>query len=466
VSYHRGAGGRHPASYRDPAGFVFWRDGQLLRQVNRRFAGQWDAFRASDLLEGLTRERRLLEFEAVDLGLAAQPEQAHAILRPARIHFISYPYEWTFGQLRDAALTTLDIQAAAIASGFSLRDAPAWNIQFHDGRPIHIDHLSFGPFEPTSPWPAYHQFCRHFLAPLALMSYRDVRLGGLATRFSDGIPLDLASTLLPRSSWMRPGMAAHLHLHSRAERSASAEAGAPTRGSMTRLKHEALVESLRRTIAGLRWEPRSSPWTRYEPTTSYTPDAAGAKERIVAELLDDMPSGSIWDLGANTGRFSRMAAEKGHRVVAMEADHGAAEILYRRVRDDRETRIMPLVIDLTNPSPAAGWASEERLSLTQRGPADVVLVLGLVHHLLIAGNVSLERLVAYLGDIGRRIIVEFIGPDDARAAALLRGREGDPPPPYDLRSFRDAIGARFSILGERPVAGSSRIIIDAQRRVS
>ena len=208
---------RDAGSFRDPSGFVFWDGGRPYRQIQQGFAAEWDAFEASPLKERLLASGRLIPYEPVPISRAQGPG-AHAVIQPERIEFISYPYEWTFGELRDAALLTLDAQLDAIADGWQLKDASAYNVQFRDARPILIDSLSFEAHEDGAPWVAYRQFCEQFLAPLALMARRDVRLGSLLRADPDGIPLDLASQLLPRRTRLDFGLLSHIHLHARAQR--------------------------------------------------------------------------------------------------------------------------------------------------------------------------------------------------------------------------------------------------------
>ncbi|HEX2609694.1 MAG TPA: hypothetical protein VHK68_01700, partial [Gemmatimonadales bacterium] len=188
-------------SFRDPSGFVYTRDGTLYRQVNRSFAQEFDAFIASGLYEELARDGLLVAHRQVGLESAAN-DDAHAVLQPDRIEFISYPYEWSFGQLKDAALLTLTIQERAVGRGFTLRDSSSYNVQFRGGHPVFIDTLSFAPLEEGKPWTAYKQFCEHFLLPLTLMSTRDIRCEALLRSYIDGIPLDFGSRLLPRRTWL------------------------------------------------------------------------------------------------------------------------------------------------------------------------------------------------------------------------------------------------------------------------
>ena len=336
---------RDGASFRDPSGFVFWRDGRPYRQIQPAFAAEWDAFDASAFKRRLVDERRLIGHETVERSLAATPG-AHAVIRPEPIDFISYPWEWTFGELRDAALLTLDVQLAAIAAGWTLKDASAFNVQFQRGRPILIDSLSFEPLEEGSPWVAYRQFCEQFLAPLALAARRDVRLLGLLRTGPDGVPLDLASRLLPWRTRLDFGLLSHLHVHARAQaRHAAADDGGrrARRPSLSRTRLEGLVRNLRSTTAALDWRPAGTEWADYAEHTSYRERAAADKDRLVDGFVRDVPGDRVWDLGANTGRFSWIAADAGKRVIALDIDPAAAERHYRAVRDAGREDILPLV---------------------------------------------------------------------------------------------------------------------------
>ncbi|HYO67091.1 MAG TPA: hypothetical protein VEU33_13530, partial [Archangium sp.] len=204
------------ASFRDPSGFVFRREGIVYRQVNDSYREDFALLQGSGLHAELVQAGQLIPHEEVDLGLAAAPG-AHKVLRPRQLPFVSYPYEWSFSQLQDAALLTLDVQEKALARGLSLKDASAYNVQLVDGRPMLIDTLSFEKYEEGRPWVAYRQFCQHFLAPLALMSHTDVRLGQLLRLYIDGIPLDLASRLLPGRTRFSFALGMHVHAHARSQ---------------------------------------------------------------------------------------------------------------------------------------------------------------------------------------------------------------------------------------------------------
>jgi ribosomal protein L11 methylase PrmA len=456
--------GRDGASFRDPSGFVFWRDGQPYRQIQPTFAAEWDAFEASSLKERLLEQQRLIPYQPVGLDLARSPG-AHAVIRPERIEFLSYPYEWTFGELRESALLTLDIELEAISAGWTLKDASAYNIQFQDGRPIHIDSSSFERLEDGSPWVAYRQFCEGFLAPLALAARRDVRLSELLRLSPDGIPLDLASRLLPWRSRLDFGLLSHLHLHARAQirHATDKDDGRAARGArLPRARLEGLIRNLRSTVAALDWHASGTEWADYAEHTSYDERAAADKDRLVDALIRELPGRRVWDLGANTGRYSRIAADAGKRVVAFDVDPAAAERHFRAVRKAGRTDILPLVVDIADPSPALGWAGRERRSLLERADADVILALAIVHHLALTRNVPLPMLLDLFAELAPSAIVEFVPKEDPMVRRLLATRR-DVFADYDLDGFRAATRTRFEIVRETPIADSVRVLFLLRR---
>lgn len=425
----------------------------------------WRAF-LERLHEPLVRDRLIVEHTDAPLDAAAVPG-AVAVIRPRRIGLISYPYEWSFSQLKEAALLTLDLQVRALDAGMRMKDASAYNIQFDAGRPILIDSLSFEVAEPTEPWIAYRQFCEHFLAPLALMAYRDVRCGLMLRDFIDGLPLDLAASLLPGRSRLNFGLLSHLHLHAGAQRRAAKEPP-PTEGAerprrrVSATGQRALLDSLRRTVAGLRWEP-SGHWADYATTTSYSDAATASKAQIVREMLSAAGGSTAWDLGANTGVYSAMAAEAGYRVVAWDQDAGSVEAHWRRVRGDGSPRILPLVLDLANPSPSIGWALRERASFLERATPDLIMALALVHHLAIGNNVPLPAIAELFARMAPHAIVEFVPKEDPMTRRLLAARrdifEG-----YSIDGFRAAFGEEFEIVREAPITDSPRTLFLLRRR--
>lgn len=458
---------RDAGSFRDPSGFIFWQDGQPYRQIQRAFAAEWDAFEASPLKKRLIEGGRLIPYETVPVERAQGPD-AYAVIRPERIEFISYPYEWTFGELRDAALLTLDAQLEAMAEGWQLKDASAYNVQFRDAKPILIDSLSFEPLEEGAPWVAYRQFCEHFLAPLALIARRDVRLARLLRSDPDGIPLDLASNLLPWRTRLDFGLLSHIHLHARAQRryagnESDVDVAAARGARISRQRLEGLIKNLRGTVERLRWEPAGTEWSDYADHTSYGDAATADKARLVAAFAAEAEGSRLWDLGANTGRYSRIAADAGKQVLAFDIDPAAAERNYRQLRDEGRADILPLILDVANPSPGIGWAGRERRSLFDRADPDIVLALALVHHVAISRNVPLPMVLGLFADLAPWAIVEFVPKEDRMVRRLLATRR-DVFPDYTLDGFRAAAEERFDVVREAPIEDSVRVLFLLRRR--
>ena len=215
------------------------------------------------------------------IRLPAESDAAFKIIQPERVPFISYPYEWSFSQLKDAALATLSIQKRALKLDMSLKDASAYNIQFVRGKATLIDTLSFEIYKEGEPWVAYRQFCQHFLAPLALMAYRDVRLSQLLRVYIDGVPLDLASELLPAKTRFNFGLLTHIHIHAGAQKKYSDKVVAPRKGGMSKQAMTGLIESLESTIKKLTWKPAGTEWGDYYDNTNYSDSAFEHKKQLV-----------------------------------------------------------------------------------------------------------------------------------------------------------------------------------------
>lgn len=455
---------REPASFRDPSGFLFKRENTLYRQVNQTYRQHYEKLMGSGLYDALVREGHLIAHEEVGID-PADAASAHKIIRPARVPFISYPYEWSFGQLKAAALLTLQIQKRALDVGMALKDASAYNVQFVEGRPILIDTLSFEGYREGEPWIAYRQFCQHFLAPLALMAHRDVRLGQLLQVHIDGIPLDLASRLLPLRSRLSLSLLVHLHLHARTQRR---YADRPLRKTEAKRKLSrngliGIVDSLKGGVERLHWDPAGTEWADYYHASNYSDTSLAHKGTLVAEFLEQIQPETVWDLGANTGRFSQIAAQRESFTVAFDVDPGAVERHYQQCTTQNVKNVLPLVLDLTNPSPSLGWAHEERKSLLDRAPAGAVLALALVHHLAIGNNVPLPKVADFFGQLSPWLIVEFIPKSDSQVQRLLAMRE-DIFSTYDQKGFEEAFSQTFVIKACMPIVESERLLYLMQRK--
>jgi ribosomal protein L11 methylase PrmA len=450
---------RLPSSFRDPSGHVFRRDGRLLRKVNRSYQGDYDLLMSSGLYSELVKRQLIVPH--VELPVSADDAQAgvYKLIEPELIPFISYPYEWSFSMWKEAALTLLRIQKAAIAKGLTLKDASAYNFQLHKGRFCLIDTLSFERYERDKPWVAYKQFCQHFLAPLQLMAKVDIRLGGLSRNYIDGVPLDLATRLLPTRVKLKPAILVHIVLHSRAQ-AKYADAGRMKKtAKIGRFGLLGLIDSLEDAVQALSWKPDGTEWGDYYLATNYSDAAFENKKEQVDSFLSSLHRrfSLTIDLGGNTGVFSRVAAKHSDFTVSADIDPVAVEKNFLRVKCEKETAFLPLLIDLTNPSPAVGWANSERDAFIDRRRADVVLALALIHHLVISNNVPMERCGDFLARMGKYLVIEFVPKSDSQAQRLLASR-ADIFPDYHLDGFIKAFSRHFEILQRARVGDSERTL--------
>jgi ribosomal protein L11 methylase PrmA len=434
---------RDPSSFRDPSGFLFYRNDAIYRSINHIYKENYDQLMHSGLYKTLIDAELLIPHEEVGTEDSLSGE-AYKIIKPEQLPFISYPYEWCFSQLKDAALTTLSIQKQSLEFGMALKDCSAYNIQFSKGKPVLIDTLSFEKYREGRPWVAYRQFCQHFLAPLALMNYTDIRLNQLLRIHMDGIPLDMVSKLLPFRTRFHFGLFSHIHLHAKSQKHFADKSAQTTGGKMSHTSMLGLIDSLETAVRKMKWTPKGTEWNEYYDNITYSTEAFDEKKQLVSEFLDSIHPASIWDLGSNTGVFSRIASKKGIQTISFDIDPACVERNYLEVVSKKETHILPLFLDLTNPSPAIGWQHLERKSIVERGPVDTVLALALVHHLAISNNLPLHKLAVFFDKICHSLIIEFVPKNDPQVQILLSSRE-DIFPEYTQNTFEESFKKYYAI---------------------
>jgi hypothetical protein len=389
-----------------------------------------------------------------------------AVLRHERLPFVSYPYEWSFSMLRDAALLQLDLLLAALAEDLTLKDASPYNVQWRGAHPVFVDVGSFEALRVGEPWEGYRQFCMLFLYPLLVQAWRGVPFQPLLRGSLEGIAPAEARALLRGRDVLRRGALTHVVLHARLDRR---ERGRDVRGELRRAGfHKGLIEAnvrgLRRLVSRLAWEPPATTWTAYGPTTSYAEADAERKAAFVRSVAAARRRGLVWDLGANDGRFTRIAAEHAEYAVALDADAGVVERLYRGLRAEGSTAILPLVADLSDPPPGLGWRGLERRPLWERGRPDLVLCLALVHHLAISANVPLALVVDWLASLGGEVVVELPTPADPMVEALLARKRAGLHADYGRDRFERLLGEPFSIERTEELSGGTRVVYHAVPR--
>jgi len=421
-------------SFRDPSGQVFSRDGKIYRAIFDAGVKDFEAARDAGIYDKLIGAGLLISHEEVAEYDLAPKGTVYCLTHP-NLPMISYPWEWPFSMLKDAALIHLDAMQILLRHGFWLRDASAFNVQYYGNGMRLIDTLSIGRRVPESPWVAYGQFCSHFLGPLALAAYCDIRTLSLWRNYIDGYPLDFAVKMLPFWRRYRPGFFMHLTLHARFQDVADRREDIHKKKHVKKPKVSdrgliGLIGSLRRTIEGIKWKRSSKIWEDYGEIRTYGEEDLGKKSKYVAKVMQRLKPNMVWDLGANTGEFSLIAASYGAFAVSIDGDPACIEYLYQRVSGENE---------------GLGWSSSERLSLHERGPADLVLALALIHHLVFSSCVPLPLIAEWFGSLANYLLVEFVPPTDPMVQKLLRNR-GDEHLPYNLEVFQLSFGKIFDLV--------------------
>jgi hypothetical protein len=461
------------SSFRDPGGFLFYHENKLYRQINYDCKDDYNHLIDSGLYKFLTEKNWLIPHEEKSLTKDFSPDfdsNAYIIIRPELIPFISYPYEWTFSQLKDAALLTLRINKASLKHSMILKDASAFNIQFRDGLPVFIDTLSFTKYEEGQPWIAYRQFCKHFLAPLALMSYVDIYFNQWFRIELDGVPLDLASRLLPKKTKFKFGLLSHIHLHAKAEKKHAA-AGKKFTKKISKFSLTAILENLESTIRKLTWNIKKFEWSEYYDFTNYTKASFEEKRDFVSRSIDKLKSEgkikSVWDIGANTGEFSKIPAEEKILTISFDKDLSCIEKNYlENCKEENNGYILPIYLDLTSPSPNLGWNLRERDSIIKRAPMkNCIMALALIHHLAISNNVPLDDIAKLFSEFGEQLIIEFVPKEDSQVQKLLATRE-DIFQAYHESGFEKAFRIYYHIVEKKKLSSSQRVMYLMRKRDS
>ena len=454
-----------PASFRDAANAVFYRGGEVFRGLDERAAADFEALSATDFFPRLVAEGKVIETQRVD-----QPDggaAGHAdgrpwkmVLRHERIPFVSYPYEWTFSMLADAAELHLEILLDAIAEGMTMKDGSAFNVQWRGSRPVFIDVASFERNPAGGPWPGYRQFCQTFLYPLLLSAHKGVPFQPWLRGSVEGISGAHLRRLMGLRDLVRSGVLRHVVLPAAMESRVSAPAQAVqtelrAAGFSTEIT-QALVRNLVKLVGRLQPPAGRSMWAGYRRTCTYTDGDRHEKESFVRQAATAAPIALAWDLGCNDGHYARVAAEHAEYVVAIDNDETVVDGLYQSLRTEGATRILPLVMNLADPSPGLGWRGLERRSLVDRRPPDLVLCLALVHHLAISANVPLRAVVDWLGSLGARVVIEFAGRTDPMVQQLLANKPLSQHADYQEDVFEHLLEGAFTVERRTPLPSGSR----------
>ena len=455
-----------PGSFRDPDSAVFTADGKVLRGLSGRAAADYERLSGTSFFPRLVGSGQIVRTAVHEGDAPPSPRGAPwtRVLEHERVPVVSYPYEWPFAMLREAASLQLDVLIAALGEGISLKDGTAYNVQFFGSRPTFID---IGSFEPASgPWPGYRQFCQTMLFPLMVQAHLGVPFQPLLRGSIDGLIPSQVAGMFSGLRRFRKGVVRNVTLHSVLERRVTT-ASEQVKSDLKDLGFsadlaKATAKNLAKLVSGLEVARRGSTWSDYRDTCSYSDADAEAKRAFVRSAIAGGDAGLVLDLGANDGVYSSLASEQADYVVAVDGDEMVIDRLYRRLRAERNENVLPLVMNLVDPSGGIGWRNRERAAFADRVRPDVTLALALVHHLAIAANVPLPEVVSWLRSFGGRLVVEFVHVDDVQVQRLLANKPAGLFDDYRREAFEALLAEQFLVHEQQSLPGGSRTLYLAE----
>lgn len=437
----------------------------MYRSLDASGLADWERLAGSRLFAATQADGRLVKTTLVDSEELGDPWVG--CLRHERVAFVSYPYEWSFSMLKDAARLQLELLQAALEEDLILKDATPYNVQWRGAAPVFIDVGSFTALESGGAWIGYRQFCMQFLYPLMMQAYRNLPFQPWLRGRIEGLEPADAARLFAFRDLLRPGVATHVKLQAQLQRRTEGT-GAVSQADLRAAGYDKRliarnVANLLRLVTRLQWAQAATEWSDYTSLTHYSAADTQAKADFVDRQLADRSRRLLWDVGANTGTYSRIASRHADYVVAMDADPLAVEKHYRQLAAEGIRNVLPLLVDLTDPSPDQGWRTRERKTLAARGRPDTILALALIHHVVIGRNVPMIDFVAWLADIADEVIIEFVGKDDPMVQRLLANKR-DNYDDYGDAPFRAAVAAHFDVAAEQPLADAPRTLLRLRRR--
>ncbi|KAA5824055.1 class I SAM-dependent methyltransferase [Algibacter amylolyticus] len=453
----------HPASFRDSSGYVFLDEDVVKRVVNPIYFKQYRALKENEFFEKLFKLGLLIEHEEI------ASNATEIIIKPEKIPFFTYPYEWSFNQYKEAALLTLKLQKICLENNFSLKDASAFNITFYKGKAIFVDTLSFDFYKENSPWRSFKQFIEHFLGPLVLARYHGADALKLMTGFIDGIPLKLLSSMLPFKTKLNPFLYSNIHLLAKYEDKYSKDSKVNDKEvALSKNGQINIIKSLYNYIKKLSLK-EDSEWGEYYDKTNYAVDAFNEKSKIINKWIDEIHVKTLIDVGGNDGTFVREIKSKLETALVCDIDNNAVDYNYKTLKTNKETNVLPFVLDVLSPTPAIGFNNKERDSFISRIAAfspDVTLALALIHHMSLSGNVPFDKSAEFFATFSKHLIIEFPKRDDSWVAYLLK-RKGDFSKHFDaynIENFENSYFNYFDLVYKLPIKNTKRVMFFFKRK--
>ncbi|MCX6299879.1 MAG: hypothetical protein NTY72_12400 [Bacteroidetes bacterium] len=446
-------------SYRDYAARVVKKEDGFYRYIFLEYKAEYEHLMQSGLYEELIQKELLIEHKEIQIEI--DDPKVYKLLYPTQIAFQSYPFEWSYKQWIKAILAYLKINHIALKYGMILKDATPYNIYLTEGKAVMFDTSSFMFFKKNDNWIAYRQFCETFLSPIVLMHYNGAEWSKLTIAELRGLHLNFVSKQLPLKSWFNLTTLINIHLHSRYYGKINTTKNELKKNKgFTVEKLKSLHQMIFKTITN--WvEPYlyANKWADYYENDIESEEYLEDKETTIRKWLETTKPKSVIDLGANTGKFSFIAAEYAELVIALEADDNCVDKIEKCIVENKINNIVAIIGNLTEPSPTLGLLNNETESIYFRANSEMALALAITHHLYITNKMCFDQIAAILNKFcSKYLIVEFIEIDDKRVQKLLENNHTNQKD-YTESNFIKSFGSYFKILEIKKIHNSNRSII-------
>ncbi|MBC8296020.1 MAG: 50S ribosomal protein L11 methyltransferase [Pelagibacterales bacterium] len=453
------------SSFRDNFGNVFNYKDKILRSVKIVASKNYEFLKDNYIFEKSINSNFLIKFQEMDKNkLPKYFGQFKYVLESKTIPFISYPYEWSFDQLKDAALHHLNFQIFLLNLNTILRDSSAYNVQFINGRPIFIDVLSLKKYEEGEYWTGYGQFCENFLNPLLLGSLKGIRHNDWFKGSLEGISTREFNKILSLKDKISLKILIHIVGHSNLQNQninnpKKIEKKLKNIKKFQKSSYLFLLKQIKNWIENLKFKKSKTIWENYENEHTYNKLEFEEKKIIVGNFVEKIKPEKLIDLGCNTGIFSEVAISKGAtNVVGLDFDDNAISQAYKK-SFEKKINFLPLVLNLANPSPNQGWMQNERKGLIERFKSDALVALALEHHLVIGKNIPIVQFLKWIKNIARFGLIEFIPKTDETVLKMLSSRK-DIFEDYNETYFEKKLSEQTKIVNKHIISKSGRIIFE------
>jgi cyclopropane fatty-acyl-phospholipid synthase-like methyltransferase len=443
------------SSFRDPDSTLYYDSSYYYRRISLNYEKHYNHFVESGLKGKLLQEGFILPFDEI-IDDFSEGGVSSKVLRTDILPFVSYPYEWSFSQFKEAALLTLKINQLALEYGMILKDASMFNVQFIGCKPVFIDLTSFEVYEQDTPWNGYYQFCKHFYGPIFLASKKNIILPKLLQYFIDGIPLKEVVSVCSWYDFLNSGAFLHLYLHAKGE---GKIVNGTEENKVTKKQLSNIFTHLESAITSLTIKQKQTVWDNYNENNNYEFESQQHKVEIIKGFLNLIDGEKALDIGANDGLYSQLLADRGMYTLVVDIDELAVDRAFKTQHD----LIHPLQMNLVNPTPAIGWNNSERKSFWERCQVDVIQALAIIHHLVITHDISFEEIAKKLSRHTKYLIIEFVSPDDSQAQILLQNK---PHHKLNYNQFNFEIGfnSYFNLIDKKSILETKRKLFCYERK--